>query len=151
MWWEGIGSNNEGTLQALVLSNPGSAVLSAAGMDGNDGGWPVLYGEGISASGDLRLLYDEDIANDNDGYHTTEEVAYVAFDGVPTALRGNLPKTSPKTSQKFEMTIFPNPVVDELSVQTNRLPAGSYSLRITDVNGQIVRSSIIINEMGSQA
>jgi hypothetical protein len=144
---EGIGSNNEGTLQALVLSNPGSAVLSAAGMDGNDGGWPVLYGEGISASGDLRLLYDEDIANDNDGYHTTEEVAYVAFDGVPTALRGNLPKTSPKTSQKFEMTIFPNPVVDELSVQTNRLPAGSYSLRITDVNGQIVRSSIIINEM----
>ncbi len=52
-----------------------TGALSSAGMDGEDGAWPVLYGTDALAGGNLRLGMDEDQLQDNERVHTTEEVA----------------------------------------------------------------------------
>lgn len=63
------------------LNQPGlatSAVLSAAGMDGNNGGWPVLIGPDATTGNALQLAFDEDQVRDSERRHTAEQVAYVA-------------------------------------------------------------------------
>ncbi len=64
---------------ALGLPNPHVAIISSAGMDGNNGGWPILYGAAPLALG-LDLAYDEDQIRDSERKHTTEQVAYIVFD-----------------------------------------------------------------------
>ncbi|MEM9532463.1 MAG: galactose oxidase-like domain-containing protein [Pseudomonadota bacterium] len=54
------------------------AVLSSAGMQGTDGGWPILFGTGGSGAA-LSISIDEDQIRDNERSHTTERVAYVAL------------------------------------------------------------------------
>ncbi len=56
------------------------AILSSNGMDGGDGGWPVLYGGDPLSGGVLQLAIDEDRINDTERSHTTEQVAYLALD-----------------------------------------------------------------------
>jgi YVTN family beta-propeller protein len=55
------------------------AVLSAAAMQGGNGGWPVLYGDAPLAGGQLALAFDEDQVLDSERFHTTEPVAYFAM------------------------------------------------------------------------
>ncbi|MEO0615266.1 MAG: putative Ig domain-containing protein [Pseudomonadota bacterium] len=55
------------------------AVLSAAAMDGGNGGWPVLYGANPVASGTIGIVYEEDQINDSERVHITEQVAYLAL------------------------------------------------------------------------
>ncbi len=55
------------------------AVASAAGMDGVEGGWPILFGAGALAPGALRLAFDEDWYFDPERSHPTEQVAYLVF------------------------------------------------------------------------
>ena len=71
----------EGILQsAPYVTNVGgqyaSGVVSSVGMDGNNGGWPVLYGSNPLAGGQLDLGIDEDQIRDSERSHITEEVAY---------------------------------------------------------------------------
>ena len=56
-----------------------SAVASSAGMAGNNGGWPVLYGNAPFAAGALAFAIDEDQIGDSERAHTTERVAFVAI------------------------------------------------------------------------
>ena len=63
------------------LAAPTTAVLSMAGMDGGNGGWPVLYGTNPVSTTGLRVVVDEDMLYDTERSHTTEQLAYVAFDG----------------------------------------------------------------------
>lgn len=57
------------------------AIVSQAAMDGNNGGWALLYGANpIVAGSGLNLAIDEDQANDSERKHTTEQVAYITFD-----------------------------------------------------------------------
>ena len=58
-------------------STPAVTVATLAAMDGGDGGWAILRGD-QSASG-LRVVIDEDQRGDLERSHTTEQVAYVAF------------------------------------------------------------------------
>jgi hypothetical protein len=41
----GIDNTSTGYQYPLSLANPTGAVLSATGMDGGDGCWPILFGE----------------------------------------------------------------------------------------------------------
>jgi len=76
----GVGNTSTGYTYGLSgLSQASSAVLSAAAMDGGDGGWPVLYGGNPFTSSQLVLAFDEDQAGDSERSHTTEQVAYLAF------------------------------------------------------------------------
>ena len=61
------------------------AVLSAAAMDGANGGWPVLYGSNPVAGTSLALAFDEDQINDQERGHITEQVAYAVFSPVGEA------------------------------------------------------------------
>ena len=84
----GIGNSPPYSYSLSGIANPQAAVVSSAAMDGNDGGWPVLYGPTpLTASAHLRLGIDEDQIGDGETRHTTEQVAYVVF-GANAALSG---------------------------------------------------------------
>ena len=94
----------EGVTAEAPYSHPLSAtrdvaVVSIAGMDGGDGGWPVLYGNpGVGSTVDVGI--DEDQIADAERSHTTEQVAYVAMsqlDGTLT-LTVNEVSTTPEVS-----------------------------------------------------
>jgi PKD repeat protein/murein tripeptide amidase MpaA len=61
------------------VPNAGVAIVSAAGMDGGNGGWPVMYGSNPLTDTSLTMVFDEDQVNDSERKHTTEQVAYVVF------------------------------------------------------------------------
>ena len=56
------------------------AIVSSAGMDGGDGGWPVLYGQNPVAASNLNLAIDEDQLKDTERSHTTEQVGCAIFE-----------------------------------------------------------------------
>jgi RHS repeat-associated protein len=60
------------------------ALVSAAAMDGGDGGWPVLYGSAPVSASQLGLAFDEDQIRDAERNHTHEEVPYLVFSGSRT-------------------------------------------------------------------
>jgi hypothetical protein len=60
-----------------------SALASPAGMDGLEGGWPILYGAGAVAHDALGLAIEEDWYWDAERSHTTEQVAYLVFGARP--------------------------------------------------------------------
>jgi hypothetical protein len=57
-----------------------TAIVSQAGMDGNNGGWAVLYGPNAVSSTQLRLAIEEDWYLDSERRHTTEQVGYIVFE-----------------------------------------------------------------------
>ena len=56
------------------------AVLSSAGMDGKDGGWPILYGFSPVTATQLRMAIEEDWYLDSERRHSTEQVNYLVFE-----------------------------------------------------------------------
>jgi|GEM_PF-175741 len=62
------------------LASASTAIVSQAGMDGSDGGWPVLYGPTAVSSTQLRLAIDEDWYLYSERNHTTEQVGYIVFE-----------------------------------------------------------------------
>ncbi len=63
-----------------IGGNSNVVVLSSSGMDGGDGGWPVLYGSDPLNGGAIDLAIDEDQIRDSERAHTTEQVAYLALE-----------------------------------------------------------------------
>lgn len=85
----GVGSDTirgvgNGTYQynSVLPSGATTAVLSSAGMDGNDGGWAVLRGDTPLAFNNINLSIDEDQYRDSERNHTTEQVAYFVIGGM---------------------------------------------------------------------
>lgn len=74
------GPNNTGFTYELQHDVARGAVLSAAGMDGGNGYWPVLFGTYPIEPGLIRLVVDEDQIHDDERAHTNEQVAYLAFE-----------------------------------------------------------------------
>ena len=62
------------------LATPLAAIVSQAGMDATDGGWPVLYGPTAVTATQLRLAIDEDWYLHSERNHTTEQVSYIVFE-----------------------------------------------------------------------
>ena len=56
------------------------AVLTQAAMDGNNGGWAMLYGASPVSANSVSLAVDEDQVRDSERNHTTEEVGYIVFE-----------------------------------------------------------------------
>ena len=61
------------------LSTITSIVLSQAAMDGGDGGWAVLSGNSPINGTTVGLAIEEDALRDSERRHSTEQVAYIAF------------------------------------------------------------------------
>ena len=67
-----------GSAYSISLQDPDFAVASLAGMDGNDGGWAVLFGNSPLGSS-ISLAIDEDTLGDAERGHTNEQVSYIVF------------------------------------------------------------------------
>ena len=81
----GVTDGNGFTYNITHLDSAECAVASAAGMDGGNGGWPVLYGSLPVTEDTLMLGFDEDQMKDSERAHTTEQVAYIVLDPPPVA------------------------------------------------------------------
>ena len=62
------------------VGDPDVGLLASAGMDGVNGGWPVLWGEAAVDVGQLSLAIDEDQVGDSERQHTTEQVAVLILE-----------------------------------------------------------------------
>ncbi len=58
------------------------AIACSAGMDGNNGGWALLYGPNPVSPTNLALAFDEDQLAGSERNHTTEQVAYIIFEDL---------------------------------------------------------------------
>ena len=77
---EGMDNNPPFTYSLSGLSNPTTAIISQSAMDGNNGGWAVLYGDNPLTATSLNLAIDEDKLGDTERSHITEQVAYLVFE-----------------------------------------------------------------------
>ncbi len=100
-----LGMTNTPPFTYAVGIDANHAVLSAAGMDGNNGGWPVLYGADAVDAGSINLVFDEDTLGDSERAHTSEQVAYVAFD-VPVDVPLTVDPVTPEPEQTGDMVTF---------------------------------------------
>ncbi len=66
------------SLSGLTSASVGVVTLTA--MDGNNGGWAVLYGASPVSASTLNLVIDEDQLGDTERSHTAEQVAYIVFE-----------------------------------------------------------------------
>lgn len=66
------------------LNSVTTAVASMAGIDGGNGGWPVLYGASPVGPSGLKLAIDEDQLFDSERSHTSEQLAFLALEGTST-------------------------------------------------------------------
>lgn len=62
------------------ITEPDVVLLAAAGMDGVNGGWPVIWGEQGVAGEQLMLSIDEDQIGDSERQHTDEQVAVLVLE-----------------------------------------------------------------------
>ena len=102
VWEAGIGTINGYEYQAFVgedvvngmgdnppyryaydLEKADAAIVSATGMDGVNGGWPVLWSDNGLNQAEVRLAIDEDQINDSERSHTTEQAATVVLRQLP--------------------------------------------------------------------
>ena len=82
----GTGNHPDGTV-ASIHTPPMARIgmLSSAGMNERDGGWPVFLGHRPVLESNMRLAIDEDQLHDRERIHISEQVSYAAFGGSPTA------------------------------------------------------------------
>ena len=65
------------------LTQPGTTVAAMATMEGNNGGWAVLYGSNPVAATTVKLAVEEDQIRDSERAHISERLGYIVFnDGV---------------------------------------------------------------------
>ncbi len=127
------------------LSTLDCAVLSAAGMDGGDGGFPVLFGENPFDNGSFNLSFAEDRINDNERKHTTEQVAYVAFGNPGT--KSQIINQQIQSSME-EMLVFPNPAEDIVTLRLENISQSSIDIYIYDLMGRGLYNTTIREENG---
>ena len=80
---KGVNNSPPYTYALGGLASPMVAVVSSAGMDGGDGGFPLLFGSDPVTATSLDLAVDEDQIGDSERRHTTEQLAYIVFDAIP--------------------------------------------------------------------
>lgn len=76
----GFGDGPPNSYDLTGLTNPGTANISAAAIDGNNGGYPILYGSNPLSATELDLAIDEDTLQDAERNHTTEQVSYLVLE-----------------------------------------------------------------------
>jgi hypothetical protein len=71
------GKQQGGTYTFNEVPNANTAIVSAAGLDGSEGGWPELLGTFPLTLTSLTLVFDEDQVKDFERKHPPEHVAYL--------------------------------------------------------------------------
>jgi Metallo-peptidase family M12B Reprolysin-like/SprB repeat/Secretion system C-terminal sorting domain len=144
---QGVADNTEGypyTLEGFTRLN--TAIVSSAGMDGDEGAWPVLKSLPADKTA-LNLSVFEDQISDAERRHTTEQVAFIAIgDGVPLA-NGTGDTNPPLTSKPGALAplhVYPNPAWDTVTLEFEQRDSGGPDLLLTDVFGRILQYSTLL-------
>ena len=143
---------NSTTYPLFTLPNPYNAVLSSAGMDGGDGGWPVLYTNAPVSQNELRLIIDEDMLGDYERGHTHEQVAHMIFnDPYGSSQRtSETEEASEPVLNSPKFNVFPNPARETIQLAIETGISGSIQIQIPDINGRTVQQYTVENLGESQ-
>jgi len=76
----GVTNSPPYTYSISGLSDASVAIASLSAMDGNNGGWALLYGANPVSATSINLVIDEDVVGDTERSHTGEQVAYIVFE-----------------------------------------------------------------------
>jgi len=73
--------------------------------------------------------------------YTLSDIRYLNFSGLTTVSQiGN---------QKSSITIYPNPVIDQLQINYETLKAGNVQVEIVDIQGRVLHQQTIISQNGT--
>ncbi len=106
-----------------------TAIVSSAGMNESQGGWPLLYGAEPLTETQLNLAIDEDWRGDFARTHAPEQLAYIVFGARGPGF--GLKETGGDT------TVFESGSTDSYEISLNTVPAGDVTLRVTPADDQI--------------
>ncbi len=140
------------------LPNANGAVFAIAGINGGNGGWPVLYGRTPILDGSLKLIFDEDQLYDEERGHTSEEVAYLAFYEADNCLLEMT--TSSVDAECFDQASGATFVEIQhaagwptyewsngtQTANNEAISAGTYQLTVTDANGCRIYDEVTIDQ-----
>jgi hypothetical protein len=157
-----VGGRNNELPYNINLAAPNGAVLSVAGINGGDGHWPVLYGATPFANSTVTMVVDEDQIEDEERWHTNEEVAFIAFDdssALPftpetttdesddkdTGIAKSITESQvPTAQQQAVLKAYPNPVFDKVTVESVLGSKGPCTLQLIDGQGRILLTRIVL-------
>ncbi len=154
---EGVWNSETGYTYQLNLDKPNHAVLSTSGINGGNGGWPVLFGEQLFRDNTMYLAFDEDQIMDTDRWHTTEEVSYLAFEfiyglsiaGIESdnvSCAGGNDGFASVTPFGGEMPYEYEWSNGETTASIDDLTAGNYAVTVTDANGTIMTATASVGQ-----
>ena len=154
---EGTQNSDAGYAYQLELDKPNHAVLSTAGLNGGNGGWPVLFGEQLFRGNSMFLAFDEDQIFDSERFHISEEVSYLAFEFVQALTLADIETTAVACnggdggSAAITVTGGEAPYLYSWSNgatthSIDELAAGNYTVTVTDANGTEITTATSISE-----
>ena len=111
---------------------PAAVIASQAAMDGNQGGWAVFRGVSAIRADEMDLVIEEDQIKDNERYHTSEQVAYVAFQNHVNVLLGDTGVTT--TTSTTTSTTTTTSSTTTSSTTTTLPPEGAVAEAVTVAN-----------------
>ncbi len=108
-------------------SDARAAVVSSAGMDGSNGGFPILYGSPALTSSSLDLAIDEDQIRDSERVHISEQVAYLVLgeQTLPPGIPSNLSAVG--GTNRIDLTWSSAERADGYNVKRGTTPGGPYT------------------------
>ncbi len=109
----------------------GVACLTA--MDGNNGGWGMLYGANPISNTNINLAIEEDQLGDTERNHTGEQVAFIVFEDGPAP-----PDTTPPTPNPMTFASAPSADSDtviSMTATTASDPSGPVEYLFTEMSG----------------
>ncbi len=130
---KGVQTNASGAVINTGIGSLNNVIVSNAGMDGADGGWPILFTQNPISGAGFTVAIDEDQLFLDSGEvsernHTDEQVAYIAFQGAQSfdedaELRSNANTTMDSNPVKMQeektVRVYPNPVTDLLYIEAS--------------------------------
>jgi len=120
----GVGNSPPDTYTFSGPAAPVTAIASPSGMDGNNGGWAVLYGNQPLSATAVNLAIDEDQLNDPERSHTTEQVAFLVFGAnASTTTDTDVGRRPPgETDRHPPLPAPPEERFRRIPIETPRLP-----------------------------
>lgn len=116
---------------AATTSSSGIGVVSQSGMDGVNGGWAVLYGPNPVTDTQINTAIDEDIINDTERAHTSEQLFYWAFN----------------TSTAIDILDDSSSIIGEVAIVSSvGSTTSTYTFRNTYTNPVIVASNVLVSD-----